>query len=56
MLQINGLDGLGEYTVEADDVNINYSDTLALYLIGTSVGVKKAWEYRNFRVDKEWHD
>ena len=53
MLCITGLDVLGEYTVEADGVNIDYPNTLALYLIGTSIGVKKSRESRNFGVAKE---
>ena len=56
MLSINGLNGISEDTVEADDVKIDYPYTLALYLIGTSIGVKKAWESRNFSVAKEWRD
>ena len=54
MMWINGLDGLFEDTVEANDVKIDYPDTLAIYLIGTSIGVKKSWNYRNLRVAKEW--
>ena len=53
MLRINGLAGLDEDTVEADDVKIYYPDTLTLYLIGTRIGVKKAQESRNLRVAKE---
>ena len=30
MLQITGLDGLGEYTVEADNMHIDYPDILAI--------------------------
>ena len=52
MLQITGLDGIGEDTVEADDMKIYYPDTLTLYLIGTSMGVKKARESCNLRVAK----
>ena len=56
MLRINGLGVLGEDTVKADDVKIYYPYTLALYLIGTSIGVKKSRRSRNFGVDKEWHE
>ena len=56
MLRITGFNGLGEDTVEADDVNIDYPDTLALYLIGTIIGAKKSLNSLNFRVAKEWHD
>ena len=56
MLWINGLDGLGEDTVEDDDVKIYYPDTLNLYLIGTSIGVNKSRESRNFMVAKEWRE
>ena len=52
MLWITGLDGIGEYTVEAEYVKIYYPDTLTLYLIGTRIGVKKAQESRNLRVAK----
>ena len=30
MLRITGLDGLGEYVREAEDVKVDYPDTLAL--------------------------
>ena len=56
MLRITGLDGLGEGTVESENVNIDYPDTLALYIIGTSTGVKKSRESHNFRVTKEWRE
>ena len=52
MLQITRLNGLSEDVVEADDVNIDYPDTLALYLLSTSIGLKKSQESRNFRVAK----
>ena len=52
MLYITGLCGLGDDIVEADNVNIDYPDTLALCLIGTIIGAKKACESRNFRVAK----
>ena len=53
MLQIPGFDGICEDVVEANNVKVEYPDTLALYLIGTSIGVKKAWESRNFQAAKE---
>ena len=56
MLRITGFNGLGKDTLEADDVKIEYPDTLALYLIGSSIGVNKDRESRNFRVAKEWSD
>ena len=56
MLQITGLNGLSEDMVEADDVKIDYPDTISLYLIGNSIGVKKAQESRNFRAAKEWQE
>ena len=49
MLQITGLDGIGEDVIKAEDVKVDYSDALALFLIVTSVGVKKSRENRNFR-------
>ena len=52
MLRITGFNGLDEYTVETDDVNIDYPYTLAIYMIGTSIGVKKSQNYRNFEVAK----
>ena len=52
MLRITGLDGPVGYMVEANNVNIDYPDTLALYLLSTSIGVKKSQESRNFRVAK----
>ena len=42
MLWITGLDGIVKDTVEANNVRIDYPDTLDLYLIRTSIGVKKA--------------
>ena len=56
MLRITGFNGLDEYTVETDDVNIDYPYTLAIYMIGTSIGVKKAQNSRNFEVAKEWRE
>ena len=47
MLRINGLHGIGEYTLEENDVKIEYPDTLALYLLSTSIGVKRAKKSRN---------
>ena len=41
MLKITGLYGLVEKPVEAADVNIEYPYTLALYLLGTCIGMKK---------------
>ena len=56
MLQITGLNEICEDGVEADDVKIDYPDTISLYLIGNSIGVKKAQESRNFRATKEWRE
>ena len=42
MLQITGLNGLSEYVVDSDDVNIEYPYSLSFYLLVTSIGVKKA--------------
>ena len=50
---ITELNVLCEDTVEDDDVKIDYPDILALYLIGTSIGMHKSQESRNFRVAKE---
>ena len=52
MLRIAGFYGLGEETVKAENVKIDYPDTLDLYLIDTSIGVNKAQECRIFRVAK----
>ena len=52
VLRITGLHGLVEDTVEADDVRIDHPYTLVIYLIGTSIGVKKSQNYRNFEVAK----
>ena len=56
MIHITGLYVIGEDTVEADGVNIDYPDTLALYLIGNSIWVKKARGSRNLVVAKEWSE
>ena len=37
-------------------MNIDPPEKLAIYPIGTSIGVKKAWNSRNFRVAKEWQE
>ena len=50
---ITELDVLCEDTVEDVDVKSDFPDILALYLIGTSLGMHKAQESRNFRVAKE---
>ena len=42
MLWITGLTGLSEDAVEADDLNIDYPDILALYLLGTITGANKS--------------
>ena len=44
MLRITGFNGLGEDVVKADDVKVDYTNALYLYLIGTSIGVKKSRE------------
>ena len=54
MLKITGLYGLVEKPVEAADVNIEYPYTLALYLLGTCIGVKKSRKTRFFVEAKEW--
>ena len=36
MVKITGLYGLGGEAVEADDVKIDYPDTLALYIMGVA--------------------
>ena len=40
MLRITGLNGLSEDVVEAEDVKVDYTDTLSIYLVGMSIGVK----------------
>ena len=40
MLRITGLNGLGEDLIKAEYVKVDYPDALALYLKGTSIGVK----------------
>ena len=42
MLRITRLNGLSDDVVEADNVKIDYPGTLAIYLLGTRIGVKKA--------------
>ena len=42
MLWINGLNRISEDAVDANDDKIDYPDTVSLYLLGTSIGVKKA--------------
>ena len=40
MLQMTGLNRLSEDLVEAEDVKVDYPDTLALLIIGMIIGVK----------------
>ena len=54
MLRITGVYGLIEEPVEAEDVKIDYPDTLALHLLGTCIGVKKYQKPRFFAEAKEW--
>ena len=42
MLRITGLNGLSGDAVESDDVNIDYQNKLALYLLGISIRVKNS--------------
>ena len=54
VVKVTRLHGIGGEAVEADDVNIDYLDTLALYLLGTCIGVKKSRK-PHFSVEaKEW--
>ena len=53
MLWLTGFNGLSEDVLEAENVNIDYPDTLSLYLLVTIKGVKKARESRNIRAAKE---
>ena len=54
MLRITGLNGLGEDLVKAEYVRVDYLYALDLYLIGTSIGVKKSQDSRNSQVAKQW--
>ena len=40
MAKVSGLHRLCDETVEAEDVNIDYPDTLALYLMGSCIGAE----------------
>ena len=53
MLQTTGLNGLSKDVVEVDNMKIDYPDTLALYRLRTSIGLKKYRESCNFRAAKE---
>ena len=48
MLWITGLSGLGEDVMKAEDMKFYYSDTLALFILRTRIGVNKYRENRNF--------
>ena len=39
MVKVTELHGIGDEVVEADDVNINYPETLVLYIMGSCIGV-----------------
>ena len=56
VLRITGLNGPGEDLIKAEDVKVGYTYALSLYLIGTSIGMKKAWENCNFWSAKERRD
>ena len=54
MVNVTGLYGLGDEAVEYDNVKIDQPDTLALYLLGTFIGVKQ-YQKPRFSVEaKEW--
>ena len=46
MVKVTGLHGLGDHNFEAEYVNIDYPETLALYIIGSSIGVKSSRKLR----------
>ena len=48
MLRITGLNGLGEDVIMAEYVKVDYPYALALYLIGTSMGVKNTGRTATF--------
>ena len=48
MVKVTGLYELGDEAVEADDVKIDYLDTLAIYLLRTCIGVKQSQKTRFF--------
>ena len=50
MMKVSGLHGLRYEAFESDDVKIDYPDTLAIYLLGTCIGVKSS---RNLRYPRE---
>ena len=54
MVKVTGVYVLGDESVESDYMNIDYVDTLALYLLGTCIGVKKSRKTRFFVEAKEW--
>ena len=56
MLRINGLNRLCEYVIKDEYFKVDYPYALDIYLIGTSIGMKKSRENRIFRADKEWRD
>ena len=48
MLRITGLNRLGEYVIKAEDVKVDYPDTLAILLIGTIIGEKRPGRTASF--------
>ena len=52
MMKVSWLHELGDETVEAEDVKIYYPDTLALYLMGSCIGVKSSCKPRFYVEDK----
>ena len=44
MLKVVGLHGLGDNTVEAEYVNIDYPYTLEPYILGSSIWVKSSFK------------
>ena len=45
VVKFTGLHVLGNYSIKMEYVNIDYPDTLALYIIGSSIGVKSSKKY-----------
>ena len=44
MANVTGLHGLGDDAIKTEDVNIDYSETFSLYIIGSCIGVKSSWK------------
>ena len=54
MVRFTGLQTLCYYAIKAEDINFNYPDTLDLYIIRSSIGVKSSRKVLYYREHENW--